>query len=594
MITRENRRYLGNVGLISVVRPYLYILFPVIIWAGIRFTERAVTLITLIITVVAIGTTARGLGPFATMPLGQALNTLQSFTIISAATGLIMSATMCERRQAEEGNDFLASLVASADECIVGKTLDGVINTWNKGAERLFGYSAAEAIGQHISIIIPRDKQEEEDQIMARIRNGQRTENLETTRMNKNGRRINVSLSISPIFDSKGKIVGASKIGHDITGRIATEMRLLAAHQYQQTMINHIPDPIFMKDRNHRWIGGNKSFWEFMKGPPEKYIGKTDHEFFPKEQADAFWEKDDRVFNSGEMDISEEFFTGSDGMKRVLSTKKVSFQDENGEPFLVGIIRDITDLKQKEIQLLKYTEELKRSNQELDDFAYIASHDLKEPLRGLLTQTSFLLEDYQDKLEADGARRLRRLMYLSQRMEKLISDLLYFSRLGRTELAIQETDPNQMVGDIRLMMETFLKERNARVIIPQPMPRVVCDKLRIAEVFRNLIINAVKYSDKPERVVEVGYIKNMKDPLGNETDAFYVKDNGIGIAPEFHEAIFRIFKRLDNPTVNHEEGTGSGLTFVKKIIERHKGKIWLSSEPGVGTTFYFTTGARDA
>jgi len=581
-------------SIVSLVRPYLYIIFPVIIWAGIRFTERTVTLITLVITSGAIWATAVGLGPFANMPFGEALNTLQSLTIITGATGLIMSATMSERRQAEEGNGFLASLVASADECIVGKTLDGVISTWNKGAERLFGYSVAEAIGKHISIIIPPDKQAEEDYIMARIRNGQRTENLETIRMNKNGQRINVLLSISPIFDSKGKIVGASKIGHDITGRIAAEMRLLAAHQYQQTMINHIPDPIFMKNRQHHWIGGNKSFWEFMNGPPEKFIGKTDYDFFSREQADTFWAQDDRVFTSGEMNISEETFTDANGAKRVLSTKKVAFQDENGEPFLVGIVRDITDFKRKETQLLKYTEELKRSNQELDDFAYIASHDLKEPLRGLLTQTSFLLEDYQDKLEADGVRRLRRLMYLSQRMEKLISDLLYFSRLGRTELAIQETDPNQMVGEIRQMMDTFLTERNARVIIPQPMPRVVCDKLRITEVFRNLIINAVKYSDKPERVVEVGYIENMQDPLGKETGVFYVKDNGIGIAPEFYLAIFRIFKRLDNPAVNHEEGTGSGLTFVKKIIERHKGQIWLTSEMGVGSTFYFTLGARDA
>lgn len=581
-------------SLMGAARPHTYVLFPIIIWAAISFAERGVTLINLVITGVAIWATSHYLGPFTDIPVGQALNVLQTFTIVTGATGLIMSATMTERKRAEEGNGFLASLVESADECIVGKTLDGIISTWNRGAEKLFGYSASEAVGQNISLIIPPEKLEEEGQVMARIRRGQRADNLETVRVRKNGKRINVLLTISPIYDAKGKIVGASKIGHDITGRIAVEKKLQAAYQFQQTMINHLPDPIFMKDRQHRWIGGNKSFWELMNGPPEKFIGKSDYEFFPKDEADAFWEKDNKVFNSGEMDISEEFFTDSKGRRHVLSTKKVVFMDENGDPFLVGIIRDITDLKQKETQLLKYTQELKRSNQELDDFAYIASHDLKEPLRGMLMQTSFLLEDYQDKLDLEGMRRLRRLMYLSQRMEKLISDLLYFSRLGRTELAVQETDPNEIVAEVLQMMDTFLKEHHARIVVPQSMPRIVCDKLRIAEVFRNLITNAVKYNDKPECPVEVGYLKDIKRPHGHEKGAFYVKDNGVGIEPQFHEAIFRIFKRLDNPAIKGEEGTGSGLTFVKKIIERHKGHIWLDSEPGKGTTFYFTLGGKDA
>jgi signal transduction histidine kinase len=256
--------------------------------------------------------------------------------------------------------------------------------------------------------------------------------------------------------------------------------------------------------------------------------------------------------------------------------------------------KNVDELKHSSIILGRYIEELKRSNQELDDFAYIASHDLKEPVRGLITQATFLLEDYQNKLDMEAIRRLRRLIFLSERMEQLVTDLLYFSRLGRTELAVKEVDPNEIVAEVRQMMDTFLKERNARVTIPQRMPNVVCDKLRVAEVFRNLITNAIKYNDKPERLVEVGFLENVKTSHGNEKNVFYVKDNGVGIEPEFHEAIFRIFKRLKNPAVKDEDGTGSGLTFVKKIIERHKGRIWLNSEPGKGSTFYFTLGAREA
>ena len=252
--------------------------------------------------------------------------------------------------------------------------------------------------------------------------------------------------------------------------------------------------------------------------------------------------------------------------------------------------KNVEELKHSSVVLGRYIEELKRSNQELDDFAYIASHDLKEPVRGLITQATFLLDDYQEKLDMEAIRRLRRLIYLSERMEQLVTDLLYFSRLGRTELAVKEIDPNEIVSEIRQMMDTFLKERNVRVTIPKRMPRVVCDKLRIAEVFRNLITNAVKYNDKPERLVEVGFLEEIETPHGREKNVFYVKDNGVGIGPEFHEAIFRIFKRLKNPAVKDEEGTGSGLTFVKKIIERHGGRIWLDSAPEKGSAFYFTIG----
>jgi len=239
-------------------------------------------------------------------------------------------------------------------------------------------------------------------------------------------------------------------------------------------------------------------------------------------------------------------------------------------------------------QLVNYTKALERSNQELDEFAYIASHDLKEPLRGLHNHAAFLLEDYQDKLDKEGVERLQRLGYLSHRMEQLVDDLLYFSRLGHTELAIQETDPNQIIHEIEQMMETSLRERNAHIVVPKPLPRIVCDKPRITELFRNLITNAVKYNDKKERIVEVGFLESVDSPHGKESDVFYVKDNGIGIEREFYEEIFRIFKRLESPVSGEETGTGAGLTFVRKIVDRHKGRVWLESKLGKGTTFYFT------
>jgi signal transduction histidine kinase len=257
---------------------------------------------------------------------------------------------------------------------------------------------------------------------------------------------------------------------------------------------------------------------------------------------------------------------------------------------VIGILR-IGRLAEKEIV---YIGELERSNQELDDFAYIASHDLKEPLRGLFNHATFLLEDYKDKIDQDGVRRLTRLGQLCQRMERLINDLMYFSRLGRADLAVQKTDPNAAIIEIQQMMETVLRERHARIIVPRVLPHIVCDRARVTEAFRNLISNAVKYNDKAERLVEIGFLESVDTEDGPQRNVFYVKDNGIGIDPEFHKEIFRIFKRLQNASDGQDTGTGVGLTFVKKIVERHGGRIWLESESGKGTVFYFNlTGGRN-
>ncbi len=275
-----------------------------------------------------------------------------------------------------------------------------------------------------------------------------------------------------------------------------------------------------------------------------------------------------------------------DGSVFPIELSVCEFQIEDGRHFS-GIIHDITDRKEAEAALLDYTEALERSNRELDDFAYIASHDLKEPLRGIHNHSRFLLEDNQDKLDKDSVDKLKRLVYLSQRMERLVNDLLYFSRLGRQELAFQPTNIQEVIQDITKTLELFLTERKAKLTVAGKLPDITCDRTRVTELFRNLITNAVKYNDKPEKSVEIGFLSSHTGPKGKFRNVFYVRDNGKGIAPEFHEEIFRIFKRLQ-ASKEGEEGTGVGLTFVKKIVERHNGVIWLESELGEGTTFYFT------
>jgi light-regulated signal transduction histidine kinase (bacteriophytochrome) len=247
-------------------------------------------------------------------------------------------------------------------------------------------------------------------------------------------------------------------------------------------------------------------------------------------------------------------------------------------------------------ELAQINLELGRSNDELDAFAYIASHDLKEPLRGIHNYSSFLIEDYADVLNEDGVAKLNTLMTLTQRMEDLISSLLHYSRLGRAELSMRETDLNELLKGVIDTLSISFKDLAVEIRIPHPLPRLYCDRVQMSEVFSNLISNAIKYNDKPDKWVEINWFESKSTSSDREDRErqkeknniiFYVKDNGIGIREKHQEAIFRIFKRL-HAAGKYGGGTGAGLTIVKKILERHGGKIWLESSYGEGSTFYFT------
>jgi two-component system, chemotaxis family, sensor kinase Cph1 len=250
--------------------------------------------------------------------------------------------------------------------------------------------------------------------------------------------------------------------------------------------------------------------------------------------------------------------------------------------------RSIIDVAlQRSEELLKLNTELERSNVELDAFAYAASHDLKEPLRGIHNYTLLALREVGEALPAVPRERLDTVVRLTQRMESLINSLLHYAQVGRTELLLRETDLNEVVSQVLELLRPRLEEAHVEVRIPHPLPPARCDRVRIAEVFTNLITNAIKYNDKAERWVELGAV-----PDGHEARvAYFVRDNGIGIKPEYHETIFRIFKRLHGRD-RFGGGTGTGLTIVKRIIERHNGHIWLESTPGQGSAFFFTLAAE--
>lgn len=237
-------------------------------------------------------------------------------------------------------------------------------------------------------------------------------------------------------------------------------------------------------------------------------------------------------------------------------------------------------------KLVNLTEELQKSNKELDDFAYIASHDLREPLRGINNYANFLLEDYFDQLEDEGKDMLTTLIRLTNRLENFIDSLLFFSRLGRTSMEYQAVSIEEILKDAISSFEFTIKERPTVIKVLENQPIIYCDPLRTAVIFKNLIGNALKYNDKAERYIEIGYL----DKKSSRT-IFYVKDNGIGILEKHLKSIFLIFKRL-HPRDKFGGGTGAGLTITKKCVALQGGKIWVESNQNEGTTFFFTIGEK--
>jgi signal transduction histidine kinase len=231
------------------------------------------------------------------------------------------------------------------------------------------------------------------------------------------------------------------------------------------------------------------------------------------------------------------------------------------------------------VELGKRAEELDAINRELDDFVYVASHDLKEPLRGIKVYCELLAEECKNRLRAAGADRLRAIMAMCGRLETQISDLLTYYRVGRIRPPGTLVDLAEIVEGQVAAFRAMLDRRNAVVQTKGPLPRVQGHPVLLGMVVGNLISNGLKYNRSERPLVEIGAVAEQPGTV-------YVRDNGIGIAREYHEEIFALFRRLHGP--KEFEGSGAGLTIVRKIIHSHGGRIWLESEPGRGSTFYFS------
>ncbi|HZU24694.1 MAG TPA: PAS domain S-box protein [Bryobacteraceae bacterium] len=365
------------------------------------------------------------------------------------------------RRRADETRRLLGSIVESSDDAIIGLDLNGVVTAWNRGAERMYGYAAEEMIGRPCSILAAPGQEDETTHMLRRIAHGERIEQYQSRRRTKAGLLINVSLTISPVYDALGRIVGASKIARDVTEQMRAAERLA----------------------------------------------------------------------------------------------------------------ELND------DLRRSNENLARSNEDLERFAFVASHDLQEPLRMIAIYSQLLLKVHRGEFDEQAAMCVDQITAGTQRMRDLLADLLAYAEVGaKTDAPVQTVDLNVVLDKVRQNLRAAIEDTGA-VLTSDPLPTICAWEAHFVPLFQNLIGNAIKYrGEKPPRIhVSVREVEGVLQ--------FCVADNGIGIAPDYHQKIFVPFKRLHG---KNTPGTGIGLAICQRVVERYGGRIWVDSSPGQGAKFQFT------
>ncbi len=483
-----------------------------------------------------------------------------------------------ERRQAEETQYLLAAIVSSSDDAIVSKTLDSVITSWNAAATKLFGYTAEEAIGRPITLIIPPALRQEEEMILRRLRAGERIEHYETVRVRKDGTSIAVSLSISPVKDKQGKIIGAAKIARDITERKQLEDELRRSKQQLEVIFENIADGIIVYNQDSQMIYANEaaahltgfsSAQAMLETSPNAIMAQfeisDEHGHpFPLPQLPH------RRVLAGELEA--EAIIGYRGNSTTQSmhwsiSKARPVLNEQGKLLLVIIIiHDVTERMQTE--------------RRKDEFISMASHELKTPvtsLKGFI----YILERHLRKQGDESAR-----VYLAKmdrqltRVTNLITELLNISRMQTGKLTFRDEafDLYALVEETVENLQQTTQTHQLCLEDAQPI-QVMGDRDRIAQVLINLLTNAIKYSPLAEKVI-------VRLTTEHNQAIVSIQDFGIGIDKEHQDKIFERFYRVsDQEEERTYPGLGIGLYISSEIMARHGGRIWVESSKGRGAIF---------
>nr|WP_315218553.1 PAS domain S-box protein [uncultured Duganella sp.] len=473
-------------------------------------------------------------------------------------------------------------LLASATDAIVIVDRDGRIALANTALERLFGYAQNELIGQTVERLVPDrfrhahggQRHAYFNQPRPRVMGG----GAELFGQRSDGREFPVEVSLSPLQTAQGLLAMATI--HDITSRKQAEAALQESEARMRAIFETAVDAIITIDDHGRLERLNPAAERMFGYAEAEVAGNNVSMLMPSPHREGHDRYLARYLHTGERKIigkgREVAGLRKDGTVFPMDLT-VTEMRLDGRRMFTGMVRDITERKLAEAKNRSLMDEISSANEELTSFAYVVSHDLKAPLRGIGTLADWLSTDYADKFNDEGKEHMRLLIQRVHRMGALIDGILQYSRVGRVKGTAAAIDLNRLLAGV---IDLLAPPPGMTVIVASNLPTIVAEPTRIEQVFQNLISNAVKYMDKPEGTVRIGCAD-----AGSEW-RFSVTDNGPGIESRHYDKIFQLFQTL--APRDRVEGTGVGLAIVKKIVEMYRGRIWVESAPGAGTTFWFT------
>jgi PAS domain S-box-containing protein len=483
-----------------------------------------------------------------------------------------------DRKQAESMQARLAAIVESSSDAVISKSLDGRILTWNKSAELMFGYSGEEIIGQSIFLLIPPDRQLEETTLIELIKTGKRVQQYETIRIRKSGSSIQVSLTVSPIMDANGLVNAVSTIAHDITARKQTEEMMTQ----QRRLIELSYEPIFAWEIDQGIVEWNRGCEQLYGYTRSEALGHSSNRLLQSRLPAPLGTIQAELEQTGEW-TGEIHHRTKDG-RDVLVASRWGLLKTNGRSLVLETNRDITQLRQSEIMILK-------KNKDLETLLHVTSHDLKEPLRAIESFSVLIQERYVNRLDEKGQDFLRRIVRATQRLDQLLTDILDLSRAQRMDPPVDDIDAEQLVHEVLHRLEKRIKETDASITIRSPLPRLRVNTTWAIQGIYNLVANALKFASAGQAPdIEIAPHSGM-DLEGNELIGLVVRDRGPGVAPEQRDRIFELFRRAVGREI---EGTGAGLAIVRQVAERHSGRAWVEPREGGGSEFFITFGVNQS